>query len=458
MPYKMMYTYEEITDKIENSRRFGTLSGVEISRIMLEKLGHPQKELPFIHVAGTNGKGSVCAFLNSVFMKAGLRCGCFTSPHLVDFGERITVDGKMIEQSAVTRIGNELLNRDWGVMPSMFDYCLMMAVLYFKEKQCDIAIIETGLGGRLDSTNALGAPVLSVITRIGYDHMAVLGGTLTEIAAEKAGILKPGVKAVFAPQEPEVLEVLIKAQRECNLVSGKTEQSTFKSASRSALRRQHPLQGVTYNEQCSADCILVTPEDIQRAKRMQPGLRGVYQYENAAAAMLAAEEYFKMNLPAPSRGGTEGVMPGAGYMQVISDGICSAYWPGRMEILSEHPFLLVDGAHNSNGVLALKESLQELYGGEKFHFIMGVMADKDYEQMVEPLLSCALDFVTVTPESSRALQAETLAECIRAHKIPAKSIPSVYEVRRLLEERMDRNEKTVAFGSLYFIGELKKIW
>lgn len=433
MPYKMMYTYEEITDKIENSRRFGTLSGVEISRIMLEKLGHPQKELPFIHVAGTNGKGSVCAFLNSVFMKAGLRCGCFTSPHLVDFGERITVDGKMIEQSAVTRIGNELLNRDWGVMPSMFDYCLMMAVLYFKEKQCDIAIIETGLGGRLDSTNALGAPVLSVITRIGYDHMAVLGGTLTEIAAEKAGILKPGVKAVFAPQEPEVLEVLIKAQRECNFVSEK-------------------------NEQCSADCILVTPEDIQRAKRIQPGLRGVYQYENAAVAMLAAEEFFKMNLPAPSRGGTEGVMPGAGYMQVISDGICSAYWPGRMEILSEHPFLLVDGAHNSNGVLALKESLQELYGSEKFHFIMGVMADKDYEQMVEPLLSCALDFVTVTPESSRALQAETLAECIRAHKIPAESIPSVYEVRRLLEERMDRNEKTVAFGSLYFIGELKKIW
>lgn len=429
----MMYTYEEITDKIENSRRFGTLSGVEISRIMLEKLGHPQKELPFIHVAGTNGKGSVCAFLNSVFMKAGLRCGCFTSPHLVDFGERITVDGKMIEQSAVTRIGNELLNRDWGVMPSMFDYCLMMAVLYFKEKQCDIAIIETGLGGRLDSTNALGAPVLSVITRIGYDHMAVLGGTLTEIAAEKAGILKPGVKAVFAPQEPEVLEVLIKAQRECNFVSEK-------------------------NEQCSADCILVTPEDIQRAKRIQPGLRGVYQYENAAVAMLAAEEYFKMNLPAPSRGGTEGVMPGAGYMQVISDGICSAYWPGRMEILSEHPFLLVDGAHNSNGVLALKESLQELYGSEKFHFIMGVMADKDYEQMAEPLLSCALDFVTVTPESSRALQAETLAECIRAHKIPAESIPSVYEVRRLLEERMDKNEKTVAFGSLYFIGELKKIW
>lgn len=433
MPYKMMYTYEEITDKIENSRRFGTLSGVEISRIMLEKLGHPQKELPFIHVAGTNGKGSVCAFLNSVFMKAGLRCGCFTSPHLVDFGERITVDGKMIEQSAATRIGNELLNRDWGVMPSMFDYCLMMAVLYFKEKQCDIAIIETGLGGRLDSTNALGAPVLSVITRIGYDHMAVLGGTLTEIAAEKAGILKPGVKAVFAPQEPEVLEVLIKAQRECNFVSEK-------------------------NERCSADCILVTPEDIQRAKRIQPGLRGVYQYENAAVAMLAAEEYFKMNLPAPSRGGTEGVMPGAGYMQVISDGICSAYWPGRMEILSEHPFLLVDGAHNSNGVLALKESLQELYGSEKFHFIMGVMADKDYEQMAEPLLPCALDFVTVTPESSRALQAETLAECIRAHKIPAESIPSVYEVRRLLEERMDKNEKTVAFGSLYFIGELKKIW
>lgn len=421
----MMYTYEEITDIIENSRRFGRQPGVEVSGIMLEKLGMPQKGLPFIHVAGTNGKGSVCAFLNSVFIKAGLKSGCFTSPHLVDFGERITVNGKMIERSAVTRIGNELLDRDWGAEPAMFDYCLMMAVLYFREMQCDIAIIETGLGGRLDSTNALGTPVLSIITRIGYDHMAVLGNTLTRIAAEKAGILKPGVKAVFALQEPEVLEVLIQAQRACNPVSEK-------------------------NEHCSCGCILVKPEDIRRAKSMQPGLPGTYQYENAAAAMLAAEECFQMNVPALSRGETEAAA-------AIRDGISSAYWPGRMELLSEHPFFLVDGAHNTNGVLALRESLKEMYGGEKFHFIMGVMADKDYEQMVEPLLSCALDFVTVTPEGSRALQAETLAAYIRRQKITAESI-ALAGVKRLLAERADKNEKTVAFGSLYFIGELKKLW
>ncbi len=194
----MMYTYEEITDIIENSRRFGRQPGVEVSGIMLEKLGMPQKGLPFIHVAGTNGKGSVCAFLNSVFIKAGLKSGCFTSPHLVDFGERITVNGKMIERSAVTRIGNELLDRDWGAEPAMFDYCLMMAVLYFREMQCDIAIIETGLGGRLDSTNALGTPVLSIITRIGYDHMAVLGNTLTRIAAEKAGMALSGLDCILA--------------------------------------------------------------------------------------------------------------------------------------------------------------------------------------------------------------------------------------------------------------------
>lgn len=427
-----MYTYEEMLNKIENSRRFGKQPGAEVSKVMLERMGNPQKDFPFIHVAGTNGKGSVCAFLNSVFQKAGLKVGCFTSPHLTDFRERITVNGKMIGKSAMERIGNDLLSISFGVEPTMFDYCLAAAVLYFREQKCDIAIMETGLGGRLDSTNALGKPVLSVITRIGYDHMAILGNTLTEIAEEKAGILKPGVKAVFAPQEPEVLQVLQSVQHKLNPPSKENERSSY--------------QGIT-----------VTSGDIQRVKEMQPGLRGLYQYENAATAMLAAEEYFKMNVSVLSHSRTESVMPEqSGYMQVISDGIHEAYWPGRMEILNERPFFLVDGAHNSNGVLALKESLKELYGDEKFHFIMGVMADKDYKQMVEILAPLAIDFVTVTPDGERALQAKRLAEEIRARGIPAGSLNRVCDIRQCLENA--KNEKTVAFGSLYFIGELEKLW
>ena len=397
-----MYNYQEVIDKIENSRRFGNLPGVEVTKRMLATLGNPQEGLAFIHVAGTNGKGSTCAFLTNILTKAGLKCGCFTSPHLIHFEERITVDQKMIPKDAVTRLGNELLSIDFGVTPTMFDYCLVMAVLYFKECGCDVAVMETGLGGRLDSTNALGNPMVAVITRIGYDHMAILGNTLTKIASEKAGILKENVPAIFAPQEEEALAVL----------------------------RKHPGT-------------LVSSEDMEKVAFMKPGLMGAYQLENGAAAMLAAQKFL-------SQIGFDEERADA----AIEAGIHTAIWKGRMEVLSEEPYLMVDGAHNSNGIHALKTSLMKLYPDEKFHFVMGVMADKDYDKMIEELLPLAIDFVTVTPESSRALQAESLAEKIRSQEIPARSIASVADVLTLPRV----GEKTIALGSLYFIGELEAIY
>lgn len=397
-----MYNYQEVIDKIENSRRFGNLPGVEVTKRMFAALGNPQDGLAFIHVAGTNGKGSTCAFLTNILAKAGLKCGCFTSPHLIHFEERITVDQQMIPKEVVTRLGNELLSIDFGVTPTMFDYCLVMAVLYFKECGCNVAVMETGLGGRLDSTNALGNPMVAVITRIGYDHMAILGNTLTEIASEKAGILKENVPAIFAPQEEEALAVL----------------------------RKHPGT-------------LVSSEDMEKVAFMKPGLMGEYQLENGAAAMLAAQKFL-------SRIGFDEERADA----AIEAGIHTAIWKGRMEILSREPYLMVDGAHNSNGIHALKTSLMKLYPDEKFHFVMGVMADKDYEKMIEELLSLAIDFVTVTPESSRALQAESLAEKIRSQGIPARSMASVADVLTLPRV----GEKTIALGSLYFIGELEAIY
>ena len=397
-----MYNYQEVIDKIENSRRFGNLPGVEVTKRMLATLGNPQDGLAFIHVAGTNGKGSTCAFLTNILAKAGLKCGCFTSPHLIHFEERITVDQQMIPKEVVTRLGNELLSIDFGVTPTMFDYCLVMAVLYFKECGCDVAVMETGLGGRLDSTNALGNPMVAVITRIGYDHMAILGNTLTEIASEKAGILKENVPAIFAPQDDEALAVL----------------------------RKHPGT-------------LVSSEDMEKVAFMKPGLMGEYQLENGAAAMLAAQKFL-------SRIGFDEERADA----AIEAGIHTAIWKGRMEILSREPYLMVDGAHNSNGIHALKTSLMKLYPDEKFHFVMGVMADKDYEKMIEELLSLAIDFVTVTPESSRALQAESLAEKIRSQGISARSMASVADVLTLPRV----GEKTIALGSLYFIGELEALY
>ena len=397
-----MYNYQEVIDKIENSRRFGNLPGVEVTKRMFAALENPQDGLAFIHVAGTNGKGSTCAFLTNILAKAGLKCGCFTSPHLIHFEERITVDQQMIPKEVVTRLGNELLSIDFGVTPTMFDYCLVMAVLYFKECGCNVAVMETGLGGRLDSTNALGNPMVAVITRIGYDHMAILGNTLTEIASEKAGILKENVPAIFAPQDDEALAVL----------------------------RKHPGT-------------LVSSEDMEKVACMKPGLMGAYQLENGAAAMLAAQKFL-------SQIGFDEERADA----AIEAGIHTAIWKGRMEILSREPYLMVDGAHNSNGIHALKTSLMKLYPDEKFHFVMGVMADKDYEKMIEELLPLAIDFVTVTPESSRALQAESLAEKIRSQGIPARSIASVADVLTLPRV----GEKTIALGSLYFIGELEAIY
>ena len=292
--------------------------------------GQPQNGMPFIHVAGTNGKGSVCAFLTSVFREAGLKVGTFISPHLIDFEERIMVDGRQISREDVTRIGNVLLEQEFGVTPTMFDYCVLMAVLYFKEQNCDLVIMETGLGGRLDSTNALGNPVVSVITRIGYDHMNILGNTIEEIAQEKAGIIKARVPVVIAPQESEALAVL---------------------------QRAAAAKGVR------ARC--VQEKDLQGAKALQPGLLGAYQRENAATAMCAAQVAW-----------TGCRIEKEKMKTVIARGIHRAVWPGRMEILSTEPFLMVDGAHNSNGIHALRTSLEELYPEEKFHFVMGVMADK----------------------------------------------------------------------------------
>jgi dihydrofolate synthase/folylpolyglutamate synthase len=302
----------------------------------------------------------------------------------------------------------------------MFDYCMAMALLYFKEQQCDILVMETGLGGRLDSTNAVGVPEVSVITKIGFDHMAILGNTLAQIAGEKAGILKPGTYLVMERQEPEAAEVLHRAIREVG----------------TAAQPQ-----LSYTE--------VSGTDLAWVRTRKLGLLGTHQWENAAAAALAAKHLIQNRFPAWDGEQTE---------RVITAGLGKTRWPGRMEVLSEDPFFLVDGAHNGHGVKALFDSLTYLYPGERFHFIMGVMADKDYEQMVECLLPLAKRFGTVTPENHRALQAKSLAAFIEQFHIPVDTYESVTDVVKVILQNQPQDDKIVAFGSLYFIGELEAVW
>ena len=266
-------TYEKVVEKIEHSRRFGRLSGVEVTGKMLQTLGNPQEGMRLIHIAGTNGKGSVSAFLCSILKEAGLRVGVFTSPHLVDFEERICINDRMIEKEAVARIGTRLLNEPFEEEPAMFDYCLAMALLYFREQQCDVLILETGLGGRLDSTNAVGTPEVSVITKIGYDHMEILGDTLEEIAAEKAGIIKRGTVVVTESQTPEILAVLLAAAeaagaRGCRVIAPEK----FLQC-----RYEDGIQSFVYGDYGTLSMQML----------------GVHQYENAAAAVEAAQEFLK---------------------------------------------------------------------------------------------------------------------------------------------------------------------
>jgi len=433
----MKYSYEEVIDIIQNSRRFGNLTGSEITKLILETLGHPEDGLSYIHVAGTNGKGSVSAFLCSILQEAGLKTGMFTSPHLIDFKERIQTNGNLIAQEDVHRLGNFLLTRDFGVQPTMFDYCLAMALLYFKEQKCDVVILETGLGGRYDSTNAVGTPAVSVITKIGYDHMAILGNTLPEIAAEKAGIIKTGTKLICESQDAEVEEIL---RQEAEAVG--VDSITIIQPELIQIKDHQTFSAYGY-------------EDL----KMQ--MLGLHQFENATAAVLAAEAYLfdrfcKKN---DMKCVAAGTLPETVRMQIetaVRNGVAQTKWMGRMEVLQTEPFFMVDGAHNAHGVTALRKSLMALFPGEKFHFIMGVMADKDYVDMISELLPLAIDFTTVTVGYSRSLEAEELAECIRKQGVAATAKETLAEA--MADVTSARSAKTIAFGSLYFVGEIEEIY
>ena len=404
--------YQEIIHTIENKRRFGSLPGVVVSRKLLAAVGDPQNDLAFIHIAGTNGKGSTAAFLREILKEAGIRAGMFTSPHLIDFTERIQVDGRQIPEEDAARLGEMLLNLDLDVHPTMFDYCLAMALLYFREQGCRLVILETGLGGRLDSTNVISAPLVSVITKIGYDHTEVLGDTLDQIAAEKAGILKPNTFMVSESQQQPAEKVLKDCCSKLGISYQFVEAEKIKAVD----------HGFSYEGKGSY--------------RMR--MLGMHQRENAMAAVFAAEALRIYGFEITDA--------------QISQGIENATWNGRMELISKEPYLLIDGAHNGHGVHALAESLKELYPDEKFHFIMGVLADKDYKQMVKEILPLAESVTTVTPDSGRALQGETLAEYIRSYGVFAEN------TEQMQEAFLQIRDKTVAFGSLYFIGEIRKLF
>lgn len=350
--------------------------GLDRTRELLAGIGNPQDSLRVVHVAGTNGKGSTCAFLASVLQAAGYKVGLFTSPYIIEFADRIRVDGQNISPEDLLDV--TLAVRDAAEAmedhPTEFELMTAVAFLHFARSGCDICVVEVGLGGRLDSTNILQAPEVCVITPIAFDHTELLGDTLSAIASEKAGIIKPGVPVVSALQEPEAMGVIAAKAVE--------QQAPFTRVDNDALQGTPAV--FTYGEWHG----------------LRLGLLGSYQTQNAATALEAIKVLREKGWVIPD--------------EAVRSGLESVTWPGRFELLGEDPVFIVDGGHNPQGIQVLVESLQQRYEGRPVLFIFGVLADKDYPAMVRQLVaySCTRAIICIEPPNPRALKSEDLAQAL----------------------------------------------
>ena len=415
--------------------------GLDRVRDLLDRLGRPQDKLRFVHVAGTNGKGSTCAYLASILQAAGLRTGLFTSPYLITFEERIRVDGANITLDELTET-TLLVKEQAEAMPdhpTEFELMTAVALTHFARCACDIVVLEVGLGGRLDSTNVIAAPDVAVIARIGLDHTKLLGTTLGAIAGEKAGIIKPGSRVVTWPQEPEALAAVEAAAASCG------DPLTMPDFAR--------LQ--VSDVEWDAPGGPTRPFSYGRHARLRTKLLGTYQPANASLAIEAAEALCACGWSISD--------------EAIASGIAAAAWPGRFEIVQAGegaPAIVVDGGHNPQGAQALADSLRDVFPGRKPVFIIGVLEDKDYPAMLETVLPLGSAFVTVTPDNPRALPAANLARAVRwtgQDMLGCSACVSPSVARDMADALAKARELAgpqgliCAFGSLYSVGALKEL-
>lgn len=398
--------------------------GLERIRTLLHALGDPQKELKFVHVAGTNGKGSVCAYLASVLRCAGYRVGLCTSPFLEDFRERIQVDGKLIPPETLGEL-TELARPAAEAMedhPTEFELITAVAMLYFRRCRCDIVVLEVGLGGALDASNVIDVPEAAVITAMGMDHAAILGPTLGDIAAAKAGIIKPGGAVVSFGGCPEADAVIRERCREQGAQLTEVDFSRLRVVGTG-------LDG--------------TDLEFAPYGALHVPLVGLYQAKNAAVAVTTVEVLEKRGWEISRR--------------ALEQGLASVCWPGRLEVVRRAgPVILRDGAHNAHGMAATVESLRALFPGKKLTILMGVMADKDVEDMLKLLAPIAGQVFTVRPESPRAMPAEELAALVNRYGVPAVPCAGVAAGLQAAAEAAGADGAVCALGSLYLVGEVRR--
>ena len=405
-------TYTAAIEFLYSLRWFGAKFGLENTFKLAALAGEPQQRLRFIHVAGTNGKGSTCAMLESIYRAAGLRVGLFTSPHLVGFGERIQVNRQNIPKAEVACLVESLqpLLAQFPAEhhPTFFEVVTVMALSYFVAQKCDLVIWETGLGGRLDATNIV-TPLLSVITNIQYDHQKWLGETLASIAAEKAGIIKPGVPVITATEAPEALAVIEETAR----------------------RKQAPLSRVL-------------PEDLSRPPldMLTLPLLGQHQRMNAALA-LAAVRALASRLPVSG--------------PAIHQGLTHLYWPGRLQLVKRPSGqeVLLDGAHNLGGAETLVAALKEYFPGTRPTLVLGILQDKDWPAMCRLLAPLAGRILLVPVHSERTAEPHGLAEvCHQAN--PQAQVQECPALEQALAQAA-QDAFVVIAGSLYLIGEAMEL-
>lgn len=415
-------TYEEALNAIHAVHWQGHKPGLERTRALLSALGDPHKALRFVHVAGTNGKGSTAAMLDSCLRAAGYRTGLFTSPYINRFNERVQVDGVPIPDGDLVRLVERVQPAAAAMAdtPTEFEFITALGMLWFAEQRCDIVVLEVGLGGALDSTNVIDPPECAVITALGLDHVKELGPTLADIAAAKAGIIKPGAPAVSYGGAPEADRVIAAAAHACGAPL------TVVDFTRLRLRGAG-LDGQTFDFDGLAGLTL-------------PLLAG-YQPRNAAVAVTALRALRARGWDIPD--------------EAIRRGLASVRWPGRFELLRRSPPFLLDGSHNAHGMRATADSLRSLFPGQKFVFLVSIMADKDADEMLRLLLPLAKAFVTVTAPSPRAIPAADLAariEALGGSAEPAASIPAAVERTAALAA----GGPAAALGTLYFSGEVRQ--
>ena len=415
-------TKEEAIRYIDNYTWSTMRLGLDRTRELLHRIGDPQKKLKFIHVAGSNGKGSTCAMLDAVLREAGFKTGLYTSPFIQDFCERMQVNGENIPGDVLADI-TEQVRIEADAMedhPSQFELVTAIAMQYFLQENCDIVVLEVGLGGLMDSTNAIDAPEVAVITNIGLEHTEYLGNTISEIARNKAGIIKPGCSVVCYDGSSEAVQVVRETCEKCHVPMDKADLSKLKLNSSS-------LEGQVFS--------------YGEWKNVHQRLLGDYQLRNASVVLE-----------------TVSVLRQRGWNitdEAVRNGLKNVVWPARMEVMNTAPLFLLDGGHNPQCAGALAESLHTLLPNQKFVFLVGVLADKDYPKIFDEVAPLASHFVCLTPFNERALPGSSLADYLNGRGLPAESADSVADgIRRALELAGEEGS-VVSFGSLYLAGAVR---